>query len=303
MRSIWNGSIAFGGVSIPVKAYPATEEHGSGLHQAHQHDGGRVKIKRICELDNAEVPYPEMVKGYELPGGDVVLLTDEDLATLPLPTTRSIEVCAFTPLEQVDPIYFAKSYYLEPEPAGTKPYVLFSEALQQSGRVAVVKVALRQRESLGVLRVRQQVIVLETMLWADEIRTPDFPFQHEDVDLSGTEINAAAEAMEKLSVPFAPDQYADSYQLALKALVQAKIDGLEVMAPTALAQEAGTQDLLTALQSGAEAAQAPPAKATRRRASVSKAKAAERKAAAAKTTANRAASRAKKASAAGKSAG
>ncbi|HEX3779373.1 MAG TPA: Ku protein [Pseudonocardiaceae bacterium] len=302
MRSIWNGSIAFGGVSIPVKAYPATEEHTSGLHQAHSSDGGRVKVRRVCEIDNAEVPYPEVVKGYELAGGDVVLLTDEDLATLPLPTTRSIEVCAFTPLEQVDPIYFGKSYYLEPEPAGTKPYVLFSEALQQSGRVAVVKVALRQRESLGVLRVRQQVIVLETMLWADEIRTPDFPFQHEDVDLSGAEINAAAGWIEKLSAPFAPEKYADSYQAALKALVQAKIDGLDVVAPTAAAQDAGTQDLLAALRTGAEATEAPPERTTRRKASVSKAKAAERKAAAAKTTANRAAGRAKKASTAGKSA-
>lgn len=156
MRSIWNGSIAFGGVSIPVKAYPATEEHTSGLHQAHQHDGGRVKVKRVCELDNAEVPYPEVVKGYELPGGDVVLLTDEDLATLPLPTTRSIEVCAFTPLEQVDPIYFGKSYYLEPEPAGTKPYVLFSEAAtvwpggrRQGGAAAAGKPRCAARAAAG----------------------------------------------------------------------------------------------------------------------------------------------------------
>ncbi|HEV3358910.1 MAG TPA: Ku protein [Pseudonocardiaceae bacterium] len=292
MRSIWKGSITFGGVAIPVKAYPATEDRGTGLHQAHQHDGGRVKLRRVCELDNTEIPYSDVVKGYELPGGDVVLLSEEDLAGLPVSSSRSIDVVAFTPLDAVDPIHYAKSYYLEPEAAGTKPYVLFSEAMQQSGRVAVVRVALRQRESLGLLRVRQQVIVLETMLWPEEIRTPDFPFQHEDVDISGEEITEAAQWMEALSGPFNPEQYTDSYTSALKALVQAKIDGLEVVAPTAAAQEAGAQNLLMALEAGA----AQVSKPTRRRASVGKAKAAERKAAAAKSAATRAAGRTRKTS-------
>lgn len=290
MRSIWNGSITFGGVAIPVKVYPATEGRRSGLHQAHQHDGGRVKLKRVCELDQAEIPYSDVVKGYELPGGDVVLLSDEELAALPGPSTQSIDVLSFTPLDAVDPIHFAKSYYLEPEPAGTKPYVLFSEALQQSGRVAVVRFALRQRESLGLLRVRQQVIVLETMLWPDEIRTPDFPFQHEDVDISGAEITEAARFIETQSGPFNPEQYPDPYASALKELVQAKIDSADVVAPTAAAQEANTQNLLMALEAGA----AQAAKPARRRASVSKAKAAERKAAAAKSSAARAAGRTKK---------
>jgi DNA end-binding protein Ku len=290
MRSIWNGSITFGGVAIPVKVFPATEARRTGLHQAHQHDGGRVKLKRFCELDNTEIPFSDVVSGYELPGGDVVLLSDEELATLPAPSTQTIDVLSFSPLDQVDPIHFAKSYYLEPEPTGTKPYVLFSEALQQSGRVAVVRLALRQRERLGLLRVRQQVIVLETMLWPDEIRTPDFPFQHEDVDISSAEISEAAQWMETMSAPFNPEQYADPYASALKELVQAKIDGLDVVAPTAAAQEAGAQNLLMALEAGA----AQAAKASRRRASVGKAKAAERKAAAAKSTAARAGSRTRK---------
>ncbi|HEX4220930.1 MAG TPA: Ku protein [Pseudonocardiaceae bacterium] len=290
MRSIWNGSITFGGVAIPVKVYSPTEARGNGLHQAHQHDGGRVRLKRVCELDHAEIPYADVVKGYELPGGDVVLLSDEELAALPGPSTRSIEILAFTPLDQVDPIHYAKSYYLEPEPGGTKPYVLFSEALQQSGRAAVVKLALRQRESLGLLRVRQQVIVLETMLWPAEIRTPDFPFQHEDVDISSAEITEAAQWIETLSGPFNVDQYTDPYSSALKALVQAKVDNLDVVAPTAAAQEARTQNLLMALEAGA----AQASKATRRRPSVGKAKAAERKAAAAKSTATRVAGRADK---------
>ena len=290
MRSIWNGSITFGGVAIPVKVYPATENRTNGLHQAHQHDGGRVKFKRVCELDHTEIPYSDVVKGYELPGGDVVLLSDEELATLPAPRAHSIDVLSFTAPDQVDTMRHAKSYYLEPEASGTKPYVLFSEALQQSGRVAVVRVALRQRESLGLLRVRQQVIVLETMLWPDEVRTPDFPFQHEDVDISSAEISEAAQWIESMSGPFNAEQHTDPYTSALKALVQNKIDNLDVVAPTASAQEAGAQNLLMALEAGA----AQAAKATRRRASVSKAKAAERKAAAAKSTATHAAGRTRK---------
>jgi DNA end-binding protein Ku len=290
MRSIWNGSITFGGVRIPVKVYPATESRTSGLHQAHQHDGGRVKFKRVCELDHTEIPYSDVVKGYELPGGDVVLLSEEELATLPAPRAHSIDVLSFTAPDQVDSMQHAKSYYLEPEASGTKPYVLFSEALQQSGRVAVVRVALRQRESLGLLRVRQQVIVLETMLWPDEVRTPDFPFQHEDVDISSAEISEAAQWIESMSGPFNAEQHTDPYASALKALVQNKVDNLDVVAPTASAQEAGAQNLLMALEAGA----AQAAKAARRRASVGKAKAAERKAAAAKTTATRAAGRTRK---------
>jgi DNA end-binding protein Ku len=159
----------------PVKAYSATEESSVSLNQVHRIDGSRIKnrrvCERVCEVDEAEVPSSEIAKGYQVPGGDVVLLTEEDFASLPLSTAHSIDIRAFAPLEQIDPVYFGKTYFLEPEPAGTKPYVL-SEAHQQSGRIAVVRVALRQRETLGALRVRDQLIMLQTMLWPDEIRTP-----------------------------------------------------------------------------------------------------------------------------------
>src|SRR3954469_19115091 len=160
MRSIWKGAISFGLVTIPVKLYSATEEKNVSFHQVHRVDGGRIRYKRVCSIDGEEVSYGDIAKGYELSSGGSVAPTDGDFAALPLSTSRMIDVLQFVPLEQVDPIYFAKSYYLEPDAAGSKPYVLLREALEESGRVALVKVALRQRESLATLRVRDGVFVL-----------------------------------------------------------------------------------------------------------------------------------------------
>lgn len=248
MRSVWNGTIRIGAADIPVRAYGATEEQTTGLHQVHVTDGGRVRHRKVCELDGATVTADELARGYVLPGGETVVLTDEDLAKLPLSTSHAMEVQAFALPAEIDPIYFARSYHLEPEPAGTKPYVLFTEALRQSGRVAIVQVALRGRESLGVLRVRDQVIVLETMLWPDEIRTPDFPFQHQDVTISTAELREATALIDALSEKFTPSRYRDGYREALHALVRAKIDGNELVQPTAPAQDAGAADLLSALR-------------------------------------------------------
>jgi DNA end-binding protein Ku len=284
MRAMWMGTIGFGSYAIPVKAYSATEDREIPLHQVHEADGGRIRVKRVCEVDGAEVPPEEMVRGYVVPGGDVVLLSDHELASLPMPG-RTIAIRGFAPQADVDPIWFAKSYYLEPEPAGTKPYVLFSEALQQSGRIALVTVALRRRETLGALRVRDQVIVLETMLWPDEVRTPDFPFRHADVDIRPGELRRAVNLVEELTGEFDPGRYPDRYREAFQALVQAKIDGAEVVQPTAAEQAEGVTRLLAALQeSAAEAEDA-------RTAAVTKAKAAASRAAKARTTAKRAASR------------
>ncbi|WP_410605648.1 Ku protein [Amycolatopsis sp. lyj-90] len=262
MRAVWKGTIGFGTYAIPVKAYSATEEHNVPLHQVHEPDGGRVRVKWVCEVDGAEVPAAEIAKGHPVPNGDVVLLTGGDFASLLAPTTQSMDVVGFTPAEQVDSMYFARSYYLEPEPSGTKPYVLLSEALQQSGRIAIVKVTLRQRETLGALRVRDQVILLETMLWPDEIRRPDFPFLHEDVDLRRGELRNAVSLIEDLTQDFDPGQYTDGYREALEALIQAKLDGDDVLQPTAAEQAEGVTRLLAALQrSAVEADRAPAEKA------------------------------------------
>lgn len=248
MRSVWNGTIRLGLANIPVKAYGATEERGTGLHHVHVTDGGRVRHRRVCEVDGEEVELSELARGYVLPGGETVVLTDDDLAGLPLSTSRAMDVQAFAQVEEIDPIYFARTYHLEPEPAGVKSYVLLAEALRRSGRVAVVKIALRQRESLGVVRVRDQVLVLETMLWPEEVRTPDFPFLHQDVEVSEREIRDATELVVGLSEKFTPAHYTDGYRAALRALVQSKIDGNELVQPAVESQREGAADLLSALR-------------------------------------------------------
>ncbi|HEY3748210.1 MAG TPA: Ku protein [Pseudonocardiaceae bacterium] len=285
MRSVWNGTITFGQIAVPVKAYSATEERGSGLHQLHVTDGGRIKLRRTCEIDGADVPFTELGKGVDLPDGDVVVLTQQDMAGLPVASAHAIEVRAFTPLEQIDPLYFDRSYYLAPEPAGTKPYVLLGEALRQSGRVAVVTVALRQREALAMLRERGNVIVLTTLLWPDEIRSPEFPFLDEDVAVQMRELRSAVADVERLSGDFEPSRYTDGYREALRALVDARAAAGAVVRPTAAEQDATTTGLVAGLRESADAATAGRA--------VDKAQAAVRKAAAAKAAATRAANRAK----------
>src|SRR5579864_2323421 len=172
MHSMWKGAVSFGLVMIPVKLYTATEQKDIAFRQVHREDGGRIRFRRFCSVDDQEIPYEDIAKGYELPTGEMVVLTDEDMADLPLPTTKSIEVLQFAPAEQLDPILFNKSYYVEPESAGARAYVLLRDALEQSGRIAIAQVALRQREALATLRSRDGVLVLETLLWPDEIRTP-----------------------------------------------------------------------------------------------------------------------------------
>jgi DNA end-binding protein Ku len=255
MRSIWKGAISFGLVSIPVKLYSATEEKDVSFHQVHREDGGRIRYKRVCQIDGDEVPYSDIAKGYELSSGEVVVLTDEDFADLPLTTSRAIDVLEFVPLEQVDPLYFSKSYYLEPDAAGAKPYVLLREALENSGRVALVKVALRQRESLATLRVRDGVFVLEMMLWPDEIREPSFGFLDEDIEVRPQELKMAESLIDSLSGDFVPDQYSDNYREALQTLIEAKVAGREVVQPAEPAADSGTVvDLMAALRASVEAA-------------------------------------------------
>ena len=181
-----------------------------------------------------EVPYSDIAKGYELPTGDMVVLTDEDLADLPLVTAHRIEVLHFAPAAQVEPIYSNKAYYTEPEQAGARAYVLFRDALEASGKVAVAKVALRQREALAALRVREGVITLETLLWPDEVRTPDFAFLDEDIEVRSQELKMAASLIDTMTEDFEPGQYRDAYREALEAVVQAKVEGNDVVRPDGL---------------------------------------------------------------------
>lgn len=254
MRSIWKGAISFGLVTIPVKLYSATEQGDVAFHQVHREDGGRIRYKRVCTKDGEEVPYSDIAKGYELPTGEMVVLTDEDFENLPLSTSRRIDVLMFAPMEQVDPIYFNKSYYLEPEAQGTKPYVLLRDALESSGKVAVVKIALRQRESLATLRVRDGVFVLETMLWPDEVRETDFGFLEEDVAIRPQELTMASSLIDSMAGDFDPAEYTDAYREALQEVIDAKIEGREVVAQVPEEEAPAASDLLSALRASVEAA-------------------------------------------------
>ena len=249
MRSIWAGAISFGMVVIPVKLYAATEQRDVAFRQVHRVDGGRIQFRRVCSLDGQEVPYSDVAKGYELATGDVVVLTDEDLQDLPLATAHRIDVLHFSPAGQLDPIL---------------ANALFRDALEPSGRVAVAKVAIRQREALAALRVREDVLVLETLLWPDEIRTPDFKFLDENVDVRSQELKMAASLIDTMTEDFDPSAYRDAYREALEALVQAKIEGNDVVRPAGLGLSAdkpsGPADLTETLRASVAAAKANRAK-------------------------------------------
>lgn len=266
MRSIWSGTVSFGMVVIPVKLYAATGERDVAFHQVHQADGARIHLRRICSADGAEVPYSDLAKGYELPDGTVAVLTDADLARLPLPTRKQVEVLSFTAAGQVSPLLSGKSYYLEPGRGGTRAYVLFREALRSSGRVAVAKVALRLRESLAVIRVLGDMLVLETLLWPDEVRSPDFAFLDEDTQVRSQELASAAMLIDTLTEDFSPDAYHDGYREALEQVIEAKIAGGDVVLPPGTsAAEPGTGapadlgDILKASVAAAKAAKAAKA--------------------------------------------
>jgi DNA end-binding protein Ku len=269
MRSMWKGAISFGLVMIPVRLYAATEQRDVTFRQVHRADGGRIKFRRICSVDGEEVPFADVAKGYELPDGEMVVLTDDDLAELPLPTAHSIEVVNFTPAEQLDSILSNRAYYTEPEPAGVRAYALLRDALERSGKVAIARVALRQRESLASLRTRDGVLVLETLLWPDEIREPEFDFLDQDVEVRSQELRMASSLIESMTVDFDPSMYRDGYREALEELVAAKVQGHEVVRPQPVAVEGGGS-LADALKASLAAAKAgagegprrPPAAAT-----------------------------------------
>jgi len=256
-----------------VKMFGATEEKRVAFHQVHADDGGRVRQRRICELDGEEVPLSDVAKGYELPDGDVVVLSEEDFEALPEAVAKTIAVESFVPEEQIDPIMYSKSYYLGPDKLGARPYALLRDAMAASGRVAVVRFAMRERETLAALRVRDDVLVLETMLWADEIREPDFDFLDSKVEPKAAELKMAELLIDSLSTDFDPADYHDAYREALEEVIEAKVEGREVVTPAPPA-EGGAQviDLMAALKASVEATKktAAPAASKKTASSASK---------------------------------
>jgi DNA end-binding protein Ku len=228
MQTIWKGAISFGLVSIPVRVYAATDERGVALRQVHAADGGRIRYRRFCEIDGEEVPYSDIAKGYELPDGDMVVLTDEDMEKLPLPSTKAVDVLQFVPAEEIDAIQTARSYYLKADGSGAKPYVLLRDAMLSTGKIAIVKVALRSRESLATLRPYQGILLLQMMLWPEEIRDASPFVPDDDVTVRPQEVAMAESYIDTLSGDFDPSEYTDEYKAALEAVVEAKAAGREV---------------------------------------------------------------------------
>lgn len=255
MRAIWKGAVSFGLVSIAVKLFSATEEKSIRFHQVHRKDAGRIRYQRVCSVCGEQVGYDDIAKGYDIGGGEIVVLTDDDFADLPLSTSRAIDVLEFVPAEQIDPILFNKAYYLEPEGTATKPYVLLRDALSDSKRVAIVKIALRQREQLATLRVRDGVLVLNTMLWPDEVRMPEFGFLDESVEAREPELAMAASLIDSMTGDFDPDAYTDDYREALQEVIDAKVAGQEVAKPEEPEEKpAEAVDLMAALRASVERA-------------------------------------------------
>ncbi|AYY12984.1 Ku protein [Actinobacteria bacterium YIM 96077] len=254
MQTVWKGSISFGLVSIPVRLVSATEEKDVSFRQVHAVDGGRIRYRRVCEKDGEEVAYADIAKGYELPDGEMVILTSDDLADLPVASSRAVEVLGFVPFSQIDPTALARAYYVEPT-GDAKPYVLLRDSLEQSGRVGVVKVALRNRERLAILRAHEGVLVVQTMLWPDEIRQPEFGFLSEKVEVRDQEMAMAESYIETLSGDFEPEQYSDEYRTALLELIDAKAEGGGSVAPPAEEPTEGkVVDLMEALRRSVEQA-------------------------------------------------
>jgi DNA end-binding protein Ku len=255
MKTIWKGAISFGLVTIPVRVYGATEEKSLRFNQLHAPDGGRIRYKRVCSIDGQEVEWSEIVKGYEYEKDHYVILTDEELDSLPVTTARAIEIERFVDAEQIDPIFFQKSYYVVPEQTGVKAYQLLREAMADDGKVALAKVAFRDKEHLATLRLRDNVFVLETMFWPDEIRTPGFDVLDEQVQVRPQEVRMARSLIESLTADFEPEEFRDEYRAALEELVAKKVQGEEITYSEE-AEPSTVVDLMEALRASVEAAKA-----------------------------------------------
>jgi DNA end-binding protein Ku len=269
VRAIWKGSVSFGLVSVPVKAYTATEDHDVRFHQVHALDNGRIKYNRVCRECGNVLELAEISKAYQVPNGPLVILDEQDFASLPVSSSKDIEVVEFVPSSQVDPVRFDKAYLLEPEERALKPYVLLRRTLEDTDLTAIVKVGLRQKQQLGVLRVRENVLMLQTMLWPDEVRAAHFDVLDKDVEIRAQELSMAASLVESLAGDFDPDQYHDGYREQLLALIDAKVHGGHGVVAADEPNSSGGEvvDLLTALrESLARAGSAPTKKAPARKA-------------------------------------
>jgi DNA end-binding protein Ku len=260
VRAIWKGAVSFGLVNVPVRLYSATENHDLSFHQVRAADGSRVRYKRVAQADGEEVAYRDIAKGYQADDGTTVILTDEDLATLPHRSSKEIAVESFVPNAQIDPILYDKTYYVEPDAMGAKAYGLLREALRESDRVAVVTVSVRSRMTMGVLRVLDEVIVLQTLLWPDEVRdAAELDHLDKVSEPKDSEVSMARMLVDSMAGDFDPSEHVDDYKEAVEALVNRKIEGGQTQtAPSGDDDEESGEvvDLLAALQRSVDRAKA-----------------------------------------------
>ena len=251
-RSIWNGAITFGLITIPVRLYGAIEEKDISFNQLHEKDNGRVRYKRVCSECGEEVSFDEIVKGYEFEKDQYVVFTQEELGRIPTDSVKAIDIENFVDLDKIDPVYFQRPYYLAPEPTGVKAYKLLEEALEQTGKVGLAKITLRDKERLATVRVKDGVLVLETMHWPDEIREPEFEELDKQVKIQDKEREMAKSLIENLSEEYKPEDFVDEYRQRLEEAVQAKVEGKEIAVTP---EKAPTQvmDLMEALKASVEA--------------------------------------------------
>ncbi|WP_018544493.1 Ku protein [Streptomyces sp. LaPpAH-108] len=248
MRSIWNGAISFGLVSIPIKLVNATESHAVSFRQVHTEDNGRIRYRKVCELEDREVSQGEIGKAYEAPDGEMIPITEDDLSHLPLPTARTIDIVAFVPADRIDPLQMDAAYYLAAAgAAAAKPYTLLREALKRSNKVAVAKFALRGRERLGMLRVVGDVIVMHGLLWPDEVRVPEGVAPDVDVTVRDKELDLADALMDTLGEVDLDDLH-DEYREALEEVIAAKAAGEAPPEAPAPATGGKVLDLMAALE-------------------------------------------------------
>lgn len=251
MRAVWSGSLNFGLVTIPVKLYSATEEHDVDLHQVHAADHGRIRYQRVCEVCGNVVNQRDIEKAYEAPDGQMVVLTDDDFASLPADKSKQISVEQFAPAAQIDPLLFDRAYYLEPASLATKAYALLRTTLERTDRVAIVRFALRQRSQLGALRVHDDVLAVQTLRWPDEVRSFELPRQGQRDGVSKREIDMAETLVESYAADFEPDQFIDDYREQLTTLIDNKLAGgeaQEMPADTDNEHDADVLDLMAALE-------------------------------------------------------
>jgi DNA end-binding protein Ku len=261
MRSIWKGSISFGLVNVPVKVYAATEDHDIKFRQVHAKDNGRIRYKRVCEVCGEVVEYSDVARAYESDDGKMVVITDDDIATLPEERNREIEVLEFVPASDLDPMMYDRSYFLEPDGKSSKSYVLLAKTLAETDRVAIVHFALRNKTRLAALRVKdfskRDVMVVHTLLWPDEIRDPDFPVLDKKVEIKPAELKMAKQVVDSMAEEFNPDRYHDTYQEQLHELIEAKLEGGEAFTveeqPTELDETEDVSDLLAKLEASVKA--------------------------------------------------